>query len=132
MQVLGSRASAQINVTPMIDILLVLLIIFMIIPTNTKGLKSEVPQPPSEQQAAMPDPLSIVVSIRKDRTIELNSHPVEMASLQDRLVAVFAARPDGVLFVHGAPELEFADVASVIDVAHGAGIQRVALMTARE
>jgi biopolymer transport protein ExbD len=132
MQVPGSRVSAQINVTPMIDILLVLLIVFMVIPTNTKGLKSEVPQPPSEQQAALPEPLSIVINIRKDRTIELNSHPIEIASLRNRLESVFASRPDGVLFVQGAPELEFGDVASVIDAAHGAGIHRVALMTARE
>lgn len=126
------KISAAINVTPMIDILLVLLIVFMLLPNHTHGLKSEIPQPPPDDRAAVPDPQQVVVSIRKDRSIQINSQPVLMTDLEARLETLFAVRPDGVLFVDGSADLEFADVAAVIDIARGAGVDRIGLLTARQ
>jgi biopolymer transport protein TolR len=129
MQMGGNKAAAIINVTPMIDILLVLLIVFMLMPTKTVGLKSDVPQLATENQPAVPNPLNLVLRIQKDRSMDINSQPVVLAELRERLRTLFAVRPDGVLFVNGAPELEFEDVAMVIDIAHGAGVGRIGVMT---
>jgi biopolymer transport protein TolR len=129
MQIGSSKA--VINVTPMIDILLVLLIVFMLLPTKTVGLKSDVPQLSTENQPSIPNPLNLVLRIQKDRSMDINSQPVVLADLHERLRTLFAVRPDGVLFVNGAPELEFEDVATVIDIAHGAGVGRIGVMTDR-
>jgi len=121
-----------INVTPLIDVLLVLLIVFMLLPNHSHGLQSNVPQPPVENQTAPPDPQHLVLRIDKDRSIEINSQPVDSAGLEARLQSLFAVRPEGVLFVDGAPDLEFADVATVIDTARGAGVRRIGLLTDRQ
>jgi len=131
MQVGSRKVDAVINVTPMIDILLVLLITFMVMPHRTTGLKSEVPEPAPENQPAIPNPQDVVLRIQKDRSIDINSQPVLTLELEGRLKAIFAARPGGVLFVDGARELDFSDVASVIDVARGAGVDRIGLITDR-
>jgi len=73
--------------------------------------------------------LDIVLRIAKDRSIAIDSQPVASADLDARIRLVFAARPGGVLFVDGARELDFGDVATVIDVARGAGVNRVGLIT---
>jgi len=132
MQTGSRKVAAVINVTPMIDILLVLLVTFMVIPSHTKGLKSEIPEPAPEDQPTVVNPQDVVLRIQKDRSININSQPVLMLELDGRLRSLFAARPGGVLFVDGARELEFADVASVIDVARGAGVGRIGLITDRE
>jgi biopolymer transport protein ExbD len=130
---IGSRGTvAAINVTPMIDVLLVLLITFMLLPNRTKGLPSEAPEPAPENQPAPANPLDVVLRIQKDGSIAIDSQPVVMPELEARLRTVFATRPGGVLFVDGASELEFADVATVIDVARGAGVLRIGLITDRE
>jgi biopolymer transport protein ExbD len=129
MQMGSNKSAAVINVTPMIDIVMVLLIVFMLLPTKTVGLKSDVPQLPTENQPAVPNPLNLVLRIRKDRSMDINSQPVLLAELRERLQALFAVRPAGVLFVNGARELEFEDIATVIDIAHGAGVQRIGVMT---
>jgi biopolymer transport protein TolR len=129
MQMGANKAAAIINVTPMIDILLVLLIVFMLLPTKTVGLKSDVPQLPTENQPAIPNPQHLVLRIQEDRSMDINSQPVVLAELQERLRTLFAVRPDGVLFVNGAAELQFEDVATVIDIAHGAGVQRIGVLT---
>ena len=126
----GSRKTAPvINVTPLIDVLLVLLITFMLLPTRTVGLPSEAPQPAAENQPPAPHPLDIVLRIKKDRSIEIDSQPVVMFELEARLRSLLGARPGAVLFVDGARDLEFADVASVLDIARGAGITRIGLLT---
>jgi biopolymer transport protein TolR len=107
----------------------VLLITFMLLPTRTKGLPSEVPEPAPENQPSAPNRLDSVLRIRKDRSIDIDSRPVEMLELGDRLRLLFATRPGGVLFINGAPELEYSDVASVIDIARGVGWNRVGLLT---
>jgi biopolymer transport protein ExbD len=129
MQMASGKTAAVINMTPMIDILLVLLITFMLLPNRTKGLPSEIPDAPADNQASRSNPLDSVLSIRKDRSIEINSQPVLLAELEGRLKTLRVTRPGGVLFIDGAPELEYADVASVIDVARGTGWDRVGLMT---
>ncbi len=131
MQMGSSKTAAVINVTPMIDILLVLLITFMMLPNRSKGLPSEVPEPAPDSQRSVPDRLDSVLRIRKDRSLDIDSHQVLMLELEGRLKTLFVTRPGGVLFIQGAPELEYADVASVIDVARGAGWNRVGLLTER-
>jgi len=85
MQIGGNKAAAIINVTPMIDILLVLLIVFMLLPTKTVGLKSDVPQLATDNQPAIPNPQNLVLRIRKDRSMDINSQPVVLAQLHERL-----------------------------------------------
>jgi len=132
MQMGSGKSVALINVTPMIDILLVLLIVFMLLPSKTVGLKSDIPQPPNEKQPAIPNPQHLVLRIQKDRSMDINTQPILLADLGERLRTLFAARPDGVLFIAGAGELEFEDVAAVIDIAHGAGVDRIGVLTQRD
>ena len=118
---------ANINVTPMIDILLVLLITFLLVtPFKSTGLDARIPQ--QSDRPSQEDPSQIVVSIREDRSVWVNSQPVALDRLADRLRVIYAHRPHGVLFVQGAGSLDFQDVARVIDVAHGAGIEQTALV----
>jgi biopolymer transport protein TolR len=132
MQIGSRKIAAVINVTPLIDVLLVLLITFMVLPNRTKGLPAEVTQGAPDPVPLQPNPLDVVVRIAKDRSIVIESKSVRMPELEARLKLTFATRPGGVLFVDGASELDFADVASVIDVARGAGVFRIGLITDHE
>ncbi len=132
MQIGSAKNTAVINMTPMIDILLVLLITFMLLPNHTKGLPSEAPAPAPENQPTVANRLDVVLRIEKDRSIAIDSQSVNMPELEARLKLTFATRPGGVLFVDGARELDFADVATVIDMARGAGVFRIGLITDRE
>ena len=124
---------ANINMTPMIDVLLVLLIIFMIITHLTpKGLEALVPQPPppgAQQTAA--DQRTVVIVINKDRTILINQEPTDENRLGSRLEEIFKTRAERVVFVKGDPDLEFQYVARAIDIAKGAGIDKIGLITAK-
>jgi biopolymer transport protein ExbD len=129
---LGShgRHRADINMTPMIDVLLVLIIIFMVMtPTTPRGLNALLPQPPQASPPYTPPSHDIVVTVNGDGTVSLNQEPVLLAELSGRLVTLFRNHPNHVIFVRGQKGLEFQPVAEVIDIARGVGLDRVALMT---
>jgi biopolymer transport protein ExbD len=120
---------SDINMTPMIDVLLVLIIIFMVItPLTPKGLEALVPQPPPPGAPSENNLRTVVISINEDHSMLINQDPIEEKALQARLVDVFKTRAERVVFVKGNPNLEFSWVAKVIDIAHGAQIDKVGLM----
>jgi len=121
---------ADINMTPMIDVLLVLIIIFMVItPLTPKGLEALVPQPAQPNQKSDADQRTVVISIAKDKSMMINTEASDEANLGKRLEEIFKTRAERVVFVKGDPDLEFQVVAKVIDIAKGAGIDKVGLMT---
>jgi biopolymer transport protein ExbD len=124
---------SDINMTPMIDVLLVLIIIFMVItPLTPKGLEALVPQPPPPNQPPnTSDQRTVVIVVDKDHHMFINQDPVDDNLLGGKLTDIFKTRAERVVFVKGDPSLEFQYVAKAIDIAHGAGIDKVGLMTAK-
>jgi len=129
---LGSnRQRAEINVTPMIDVLLVLVIIFMVItPIAPTGLNALLPQTAQDNRHAPTPPSGdIVVTVSTGGAVRLNREPVALADLDSRLLSLFRYHPSHVLFVRGEKGLDFREIAQVIDIARGVGLDRIALMT---
>jgi len=128
----GKGPKADINMTPMIDVLLVLIIIFMVItPLTPHGLEALVPQPPPpNSKPNLADQRTVVIVIEKDGALKINDEAIPNEDrLGTRLAEIFKTRAERVVFVKGDGDLEFAPVARAIDIAHGAGIDKVGLMT---
>ena len=126
--------SSDINVTPMIDILLVLLIIFMAItPVSPKGLEALVPQPPKTNQPQKENDTAIVVQILHTNggqpAYKINETDVQKTDLAGKLQTIFATRATKVMFIKGDKDLDFGPVANAIDIAKGARVDHVGLIT---
>jgi biopolymer transport protein TolR len=129
----GGGPKSDINMTPMIDVLLVLIIIFMVItPLTPKGLEALIPQPPPPGMTSSGEDRTVVIIINKDKSMQLNQEDITEERLADRLMEVFKTRAERVCFVKADPDLEFQFVAKAIDIAKGAQMDKVGLMTAKD
>ena len=123
----GGRHQATINVTPMIDVLLVLLIIFMVVVnTESLGFDAQVPQPSTN--SAPVDLQDIILTVHEDRTVSFNQELVQDADLEQRFTQIFRTRGNHVIFIGAHPDLDFEHVLHVLDIARGVGLDRVALL----
>jgi biopolymer transport protein TolR len=137
---LGSsgRLSAEMNVTPLIDVLLVLIIIFMIIRplSKTAGLDAEIPQPPTDKHQPITPERTVVIEVATtaggEESITINRQPVAPVDLEARIREIYKARAERVLFIKASDDLEFKNISDVIDAAHGAFPDiKVGLITAK-
>jgi biopolymer transport protein ExbD len=132
----GGPCSPQINITPLIDVLLTLIIVFMVVVSMDKeqGETAQIPQPDQKQTANISQPRTIVIQVlwtKKDQspTVKINQEDIRWEDLETRLAEIYLKRAEKVAFVRGDNDVDFQYVADVIDLAHHAGVQRVGLLT---
>jgi biopolymer transport protein TolR len=118
----------EINVTPMIDVLLVLLIIFMmVIPMSRKAIDLQLPDPTPDNTNSGPPPSQIVLEVLPGSTFRVNTQPVTKADLPKKLKEIFDPRPDKIIFVKGDPSVKYSDVIWAMDVARGSGVKVIGM-----
>ena len=123
-------AMAEMNVVPLIDILLVLLIIFMVItPLTPKGLETVLPRPNDISDPQITNPLTIVVQVGQGGRLKINNENTDFDRLGPRMEQIFKERAEKVAFVQGDNDVVFMDVARAIDILRGSGIDKVGLIT---
>ncbi|MEO5902887.1 MAG: biopolymer transporter ExbD [Gemmatimonadaceae bacterium] len=113
----------DINVTPMIDVLLVLLIIFMlVVPMSRKAIDLQLPDPSDQVQSANPPP-QIVLEVLPGEKFLLNKEPLTKTTLYKRLKEIYDPRPEKIIFVKGDPKSKYSEVIYAMDIARGAGVK---------